>query len=180
MISAALSIIESDEQRDELALFYSQNKNRLFYIALSKLHNESEAEDAVQEAFVRITEKPEGFFNIPTEKRLAFTDVIVRNISIDMFNRKINHPIESLEDNENEDTDIALDDQLFAKISRNEILTFIDDLPPHQRSVLMLHCLFGLSIDETAQRLDISLSAVNKRLTRARKAIRNFIDERSK
>lgn len=88
MLDAAFSIIENDEQRNELAEFYSEYKDRFYYIALSKLHNAEEAEDAVQEVFSEIAGKPERFFDIPSENRLSYIDVMVRNISIDMYKVK--------------------------------------------------------------------------------------------
>ena len=179
MIDAVLSVIENEEQRNELADFYSCYKNRLYSIAFSKLHNETEAEDAVQEAFLRIANKPEKFFDIPLEeKRIAYVDVIVRNIAIDMFNYKSKHSVSQLDENEIDETEISLENNILSTISRNELLNFVDNLPDLQRNVLMLHCLLGLSIDETAQKLGVSVSAVTKRLTLARKAIRNFIEER--
>ena len=51
-------------------------------------------------------------------------------------------------------------------------------LPVEQKTVLLLHYYFDLTIYETAQRLHISTSTVNKRLKSARMAIRKFIDER--
>ena len=46
--------------------------------------------------------------------------------------------------------------------------------------MLILHCFLGSSIDETAEKLNISLTAANKRLTASRKAIRDFIEERGR
>ena len=178
MIDFILSTIENEEQRSELAEFYSTHKSRLYAIAYSKLHSKEDAEDAVQEVFTRIADKPEKFFDIPPENRTAYADVIVRNIAIDMFNRKNKAPVEPLEENIPEEM-VSLENGLFGKISRDEILKFVDGLPITQREVLMLHCFFGLSIDDTAQRLNISLAAAKKRLMLARKAIRGFIDERS-
>lgn len=177
MIDVSFAVIENSKQRSELADFYYENKNRFYSIALSKLNNEEEAEDAVQEVFSKIADKPEKFFEIPIGNRLAYISVIVRNTAVDMYNSKIKAPVEHLE--EFEDSMVSLDDKLFDKISRDEILKFIDSLPDSQRSVLMLHCLMGFTIDETAQRLNISLTAANKRLTLARRAIRKFIDERN-
>ena len=94
MIDATFAVIENEDQRSELAEFYSKYKSRLYSIALSKLHNAQEAEDAVQEVFSRIADKPEKFFDIPSESRLAYTDVIVRNIAIDMFNVRNRVPVE--------------------------------------------------------------------------------------
>lgn len=179
MIDVSFAVIENEDQRNEIADFYSKNKNRLYYIALSKLHNAQEAEDAVQEVFSRIADKPERFFDIPPENRLAYTDVIVRNIAVDMFNARKRVYAEQPENGELEDNGISLEDSLLEKISRNEILEFVDKLPALQRDVLMMHCFFGLTIDETSQRLNISLVAAKKRLMLARKAVRAFIDERS-
>ena len=46
MISAALAILESEEQRNELTELYRENSKRFLNIALSKLHNVQDAEDA--------------------------------------------------------------------------------------------------------------------------------------
>lgn len=178
MFDTTFAVIENEEQRSELAEFYHKHKGRLYSIALSKLHNQEEAEDAVQEVFTRIADKPEKFFDIPTENRPAYADVIVRNIAIDMFKGKNKVPVEPLEENIPEEA-VSLENGLFGRISRDEILKFVDGLPIAQREVLMLHCFFGMSIDDTAQRLNISLDAAKKRLMLARKAIKNFIDERS-
>ena len=179
MFDATFAVIENEQQRNELAKFYSNSKKRLYFIALSKLHNNEEAEDAVQEVFSRIADKPEMFFDIPSERRLAYADVMVKNISVDMFNAKNKMPSEQLYE-QIEDVNISLENALFDKISRNEVIEFINKLPTLQRNVLVLHCFFNLSIDETAQRLDISLTVATKRLALARKAIRNFVEEGGK
>ena len=178
MFDTTFAVIEDEAQRNELAELYAEYKDRFYMIAFSKLHNAEYAEDAVQEAFSAIADKPENFFGIPEEKRLSYIDVIVRNVSVEMFNSRNKLPSDELDENI-EDENLSLENGLFARISRDEILSFIDALPSLQRNVLMLHCLFGLSIDETAQRLNITLTAANKRLTLARRAIKDFIDERS-
>lgn len=179
MLDTALAVIKDEDQRSELTEFYSQNKDRFFGIAYSRLHSKDAAEDAVQEAFSEIADKPGNFFGLPEGKKIAYVNVMVRNISVKIFNSK--NKISEVElDEKTEDASISLENDLFAKISRDEILAFIDSLPPRQRSVLMLHCLFGYSVNETAQKLKISLTAVKKRLTMARKAVREFVDERSK
>lgn len=179
MIDTILSTMENEEQRNELAEFYSDHKQRLYYIAFSKLHNKADAEDAVQEAFSAIADKPEKFFEIPPENRLAYITVMVKNISYNMINSKNKVPMEQFND-EIEDITFSLEESLFGKISEDELLSFVDQLPTLQRNVLILNCFFDLSIDESAQRLNISLPAAKKRLMLARKAIKAFIDERNK
>lgn len=180
MIDAILSTMENEEQRNELAEFYSKHKSKLYAIAMSKLHNQSDAEDAVQEVFLRIADKPEKFFAIPSANRPEYANVIVSNIAIDLFNSKNKIPTSPLEDYELEDEAPSIENNLLAKISRSEILEFVDTLPVSQQNVLILHCFFDLSIDDTAQRLNISLDVAIQRLKMARKAIKKFVDERRK
>lgn len=178
MIDAVLLTMENEEQRSELAVFYSKYKERFCWIANSRLKNPRDAEDAVQEVFSEIADKPEKFFDIPPADRLAYIDVMVRNVSVEMFNAKNKVQIEEL-DEETEDVTISLENDLLDKISHDEILSFMKQLPTRQKTILLLHCYFGLTIFEASQRLNISLTAANKRLALARAAIRKFIDERS-
>lgn len=179
MIDATFAVIENEEQRNELAAFYEKYKHRLYHIALKKIQNEIDAEDAVQEVFSDIADKPERFFEISSDKRLAYVDVMLRNIAVDMFKQKNNIRIEELNE-DIEDDGVSLENTLFDKIWRGEIVEFINNLPTMRRSVLMFHCFFDMSITEISQRLNISPATVRKHLALARKAVREFIDERNK
>lgn len=180
MIDFILSTMDNEEQRNELAALYAKYKNRLYAIAKSNLHNEIDAEDAVQEVFSEIANKPEVFFAVLPEKRAAYLSSMVKKLSVNMFkvNNKIPKvPIDELHE-DIEASSIALENALFDKIDHDEVMQFVYKLPKMQRSVLILHCLHDLSIDETAQILDISLSTVNKHLMLARKSVKAFIEER--
>lgn len=162
MVDAIFAVIENEEQRNELAEFYEKYKSRLYRIALKKPHNEADAEDAVQEVFLSIAGKPERFFDLALNNRLAYVDVMVRNISMKMYNAKCKVPIEPLDDDIEAET-VSLEDVILDNASRDEIM----------------RCLVGLSVDETAERLNILISAANKDLSLARKALREFINERN-
>lgn len=69
MLNFTFSVIEDENQRNELEVFYINHKNKLYSIAFSKLHNKEDAEDAVQEVFSRISDKPDRFFNIQLEEK---------------------------------------------------------------------------------------------------------------
>lgn len=178
MLVAVLSTMENEEERNELERFYSQNKDRLYWIAKSKLNDHREAEDAVQEVFSDIADKPEKFFDIPPNERLAYVDVMVRNVAIDMFKAKNKVPIEELNE-EIEDVRLPLEDDILGKISYDELLKFMERLPEEQKDALLLHCYYGLSVYEISHSLKISMTAVKRRLTSARDAIRKFVDERN-
>ncbi len=180
MFADTLAVIEDEKQRNELSEFYEKNKNLFYAIAFEYLHNREESEDAIQEAFLRIADKPEKFFGILPDRRFAYISSMVKIISVNMYNAKNKLPKESLEemDDENELFSVTLENDLFDKIGHDEVMLFVNKLPKMRRNVLILHCLYKLSLDETAQRLNISLYTVNKHLMLARKAVREFIDER--
>lgn len=181
MISAALAVLETDEQRNELSLFYEKNKSRFYAIALGYLHKQEEAEDAVQEAFLKIANKPDTFFSLSDKKRIYYLYAVVKNVSVDMLNKSEKFPTEELSDDTvYRDDDNLIENTLFDNISHNEILSFVKSLPELQQNVLILVCLSELSISETAQVLKVSRNVVYQRLHLARKAIKKFIEERNK
>lgn len=181
MISAALVILKTDEERNILSVFYNNYKDRLLAIAFSKLHSKSLAEDAVEEAFMQIATKPEKFFSLTDEEKIRYFDVVVKNLSIHMFNKINKQNYENIDEHESElFSTITLEDNIFDGISHGEIINFINNLPQLQRSVLILTRLNGLSIDDTAQALNVSKDVVNQRLYLARKSIKEFISERNR
>lgn len=82
MISAALAILETEEERSELSQIYERNIKRFYSIAFSKLHNRHDAEDAIQDAFLAIDKNPKPFFSVSPDKRVSYINVVIRNIAI--------------------------------------------------------------------------------------------------
>ena len=180
MISAAVAILETDAQRNELSEFYERNTDRFLNVALKTLHNKEQAEDAVQEAFLRIANSPDVFFSLGNAERIRYMCAVVRNIAVDMYKKSRTLGTEELsEDIAYRNDDAPIENALLADIAREEILAFIDTLPEAQRAVLVLSYASGLSADEIAAALNIPVSAVYKRLYAARKSVKRFIEERS-
>ena len=177
MISTALALLKTDEQRNVLSEFYQKYKNRFYAIAYSKPHGKTAAEDAVQEAFLRIVDKPENFFKIEHNKRVAYADVIVRNVAINMFNKNKAHELEELTDDvSNENYAPGLEDTVIGSVLKNELLAFILKLPVLQRDILNLKVVCELSNSEIAQKLNVSETVVRQRLFQARKSISSFLE----
>lgn len=181
MIAAALAVLKNEGQREELSGFYEKYKNRFLNIAFNKLHNKEEAEDAVQEAFLRIADRPDIFFGLDETGRIRFFYGVIENVSIKMFNKIQKDCAEELtEDVVYQNDENPIEDSMMDKISRDEILAFIDTLPEAQRTILALSCALGLSADEIGTALNISVPMVYNKLYSARKAIKKYIAERNK
>lgn len=180
MISAALAILESEEQRNELSEIYTKNIKAFFSIALSKLHNRQDAEDAIQEAFLLIANNPGVFFNIPREKRVSYINVIVRNISYRIWNekQKIEKHQAALENNIIDES-VSTEEKISSKYSCGEIYGFIDTLPETSRTALYLKIHFDMKYPDIADALGISEETAKKRITRAVSSIKQFMEDRA-
>ena len=114
---------------------------------------------------------------IEHNKRVAYADVIVRNVAIDMFNKNNAHKIEELkEDVSDEAYTLGLEDTVIGSVSKNELLAFILKLPVLQRDILNLKVVCELSNSEIAQKLNVSETVVRQRLFQARKSISSFLE----
>lgn len=124
------SAVEDPVQRNELEDLYKKNKNLFLNIAYKYLHNKSDAEDAVQEAFGEIAGKPDNFFCAAPENRVRYMAAVVRNISAGMFNKKNKVTLEELdEDDPYDDNPLSFEDSMIGKVSRDKLKQFIESLP---------------------------------------------------
>ena len=180
MISAALSVIEDEKQRNELAIFYEKYKHRFYNIAYSKTKDPDESEDAVQEAFTRIANKPERFFNITSEERLRYVDGIVRHIAVDIFNKRTKIKTISLDEMDDviPSENISPEEKYITDVSADDIVRFTLTLPENQRQALFMYVHQRLSYSEISQTLNISEELARKRVSIARKAIKNYVEGR--
>lgn len=176
MISAALAVLKTEEQRNELAEFYKKNKKRLYRIAYSKLHNRESSEDAVQETFLRLATNQEKFFRLNDNERVTFSNVVARNVAVDMY-KKINEidTVEFWENIADDDSENPPEDELLYRFTKEKLIEFVRGLPPLQRDVLYLKAVHGLTIQEIAAKLSVSENVVRQRLFCARKAIKEAL-----
>ena len=178
MIDAILSTMENEEQRNELQFFYTENYKRFVFIAMQKVKNEDNAEDVIQEVFSDIADKPEIFFNVPKAERVTFVDILVRNTAISTFKKEYNRTNKLQElDEKMIDESIRIEDNVLAKITREELVKYILTLPEQQRTVYKLRVITSLSVGDIASQLEISRETVNWHLKKARENIRNFIEK---
>lgn len=122
MISAALAVLKTDEERNALSEIYTKNIKSFYSIAFSKLHNAHDSEDAIQEAFLAIARNPDNFFAIPQEKRVSYINVMIRNISFSIWNKKLKIEDTQVELDENIlDESVSLDEKISSELSCIEI-----------------------------------------------------------
>jgi RNA polymerase sigma-70 factor, ECF subfamily len=144
-------------------------KNKLYRFALRMLNSTVEAEDIVQDVFLKLwsaKDKLDEYRSIE-----AFAVVMTRNLCLDRLKspkRKTNEIIEP----DIKFSDNTADKKLEMKESVTYIKKIIDQLPLLQRTIIHLRDIEGYEFEEITQVTKLSLNAVRVNLSRARKTVR--------
>lgn len=169
--------------RAEFALFIETYSGQIYRLALKMLQNPQDAEDILQETFIKAYKalpKFEGRSSLSTWLyRIATNEAL-------MFLRKkrpeqvsVDEPLENEEGDERPrqiiDWCCLPENELMSSESRANLDHSVQQLPDSLRAVFLLRDIEGLSTRETAEVLDISESAVKTRLSRARFRLRELL-----
>ena len=165
------------EAFSQLVTRYDRN---IFRIAQHITHNEEDAQDVVQDAFLKAYTNLAQF-----QENSKFYTWLVRiavNEALMKLRKRRNDRTVSLdEDVETEEGSMPREvadwspnpEQLYGQSELGDILKkTIQGLPPGFRTVFVLRDVEGLSTEETAEMLDLSVPAVKSRLLRARLQLR--------
>ena len=134
-----------------------------YRVALRMLGDESDAEDATQDAFVQAWRKLAGF-----RADAAFSTWMYRIVTNRCLNmlRALRHTDPLPSDRE---APASRPDRIAeGRWQVEDLVQAIGRLTPEQRAPLVLRELQGCSYDEIAEALDLSIPAVKSRLHRAR------------
>lgn len=137
----------------------------LFRICFVVLGNEADAEDAVQETFLRFLTKSPDFSDAEHEK--AWFIRVATNISKNMIRFRINHDFVDIDEMRNvgiADSDLGL----FESIMR---------LPVKNKIAMDLYYIEGYRIKEISNIVGATPEAVRKRLQKGRTMLKNQIED---
>lgn len=157
-------------------LVYELYSHKLFSFVFRILKNEAEADDIVQEVFVKIWESRHKLEDYKLLNSYIFT--IAYNNSIDLIRKRINNA-KYLEHLKNSAV-INVTPNVISQIEFNELNIqsekLIENLPTRQKQVYLLHREEGLTYPEIAERLGISKNTVENHMVKALKYLRENMD----
>jgi RNA polymerase sigma-70 factor (ECF subfamily) len=164
-------------EEEALAALVSQYAGTLYRVAFSVLRNPSDAEDAVQEAFLRVLRHRDTLGEVRDNR--VWLIRIVWNIVLDRKRRAKTRP-------ETDDVSelarvlpaAGLSAEQIASAAQHHahVLSCMEQLPAKEREVLMLSAFEELSSVEIASILDITESSVRSRLFRARNIMAGLLN----
>lgn len=168
-------------QQEWLAERFEEERRHLFGVAYRMLGSTSEAEDAVQDAWLRLSRSDaDEIDNIG-----GWLTTVVARVSLNMLRSRKTRGELPLEDRLPEPT-IVLDDAttqdpaeraMLADSVSIALLVVLDQLSPDERLAFVLHDLFAVPFDEIATMLDRSSDSTRQLASRARRRVRGRTPE---
>lgn len=149
-------------------------KDKLFRLALRITMNRQEAEDVVQDTMIKLWNQRERWQDIDSIEAYALT--ICRNKALDAQDRMGNKTI-SLESVKQYDRPTDPYRQMFQRERLRQVHDIINQLPEKQRSCMQLRDIEGKQYREIADILQITEDQVKVNIFRARKAIKQRLQD---
>lgn len=171
MLTFTLTLIDDPSDKEKFNNIYMKYRNLMFYKAMSLLHNEALAEEAVQESLMKIAKNISKISDVDCSKTKAFIVIIVRNTSLDTI--KAEHIGETVPLDDEIIPDVSQDvlEKMISKEGYEKLMTAVSELDDIYRDILTLRYVYGYGNDELAKLLGMSRRTVESRVYRGKKML---------
>lgn len=171
--------LDENFQNNMLEQLYDAYEYKMYGIAYSILNNVGQAEDAVQDAFIKLISRLGDINEVASVKTKRLITYTIKNIAIDiyrrnmkeveLFNKGVDEPVIS-ENQQGIDSVKAVED-------REIVVQLLSSLPSKYREIIRYRCYYELSYKEISLLLDISEKAAAKRYERGRKLLKELMEK---
>lgn len=148
---------------------YDRYADMLYRVALSQLQSADDAQDAVQDVFVKYMSASQHFNDDEHER--AWLIRVTVNACHDAMRKRKRRSYVSLDDV----AELSQHDSGFDAVGAVGVMSALAELPEKHRAVIVLHHLEGFSVEEVAKMLGLSVSATKMRLSRGRDALKKIM-----
>lgn len=124
MLAIYLSMLETNEEKNQFEQLYIKYKQDMYAVAYGILKNKEDAEDAVHQSFLKIADNFSKVSQIPCHELKAYIVIICRNTAINIYRQNQNRAEHSTELFETE----IVDESYFEKQNYDELLLAIKQL----------------------------------------------------
>lgn len=163
------------------SMLYNRYAPKMMGVCFRYSKTKDEAEDVLQEGFIKVFQKIKSF-----EGKGSFEGWIRRimvNTAINNYkanNKHYYHDDIDKDNNINLRTDETLPFEFDEKTDKVNVVKLIQQLPTGYQMVFNLYVIDGLTHQEIAEQLDVSINTSKSQLSKARKWLRNKILENKK
>jgi len=164
--------VNSAVEHDWLAQRFEANRPRLRAVALRILGSRTEADDALQEAWIKVSRAESG----GVENIAGWFTTVVARIALDMLRsrrarREDPFDLATIEQSSTAEIDPEAE-TVFADSLGQALLIVLERLAPQERLAFVLHDMFDVPFDEIAAIVGRSPAAARQLASRARRRVR--------
>ena len=160
----------------EFKLLVMPYSARLYRMAFRLMNSREEAEDIVQEVYIKLWSMRNELGKYNSIEALAIR--ITRNLCLDQLRRrKVNYNALKADQFKEEGHSITPIENLERKEDAELIHTLIAALPEPQRSLVHLRHLEGKEYEEIAEMVNMNVNAIRVSISRARKQMREMLEK---
>ena len=160
-------------------------KDKIYYLGYRMLNNRHEAEDVVQETFLRVFKSLDRYD--PGQKFSTWIYRIATNLSIDHLRKR--KPTYSLDADMNDQEgldgysmlpsdDRTPESEFMISETKQTVYDAIESLPAKYKSVMILRYLQEMSLQEISDVLDIPVTTIKTRVHRGREFLRKKLESK--
>lgn len=164
---------------DRFEHIYSKYRKAMLLAANRILNNPADAEDAVQNAFIKIS-KVEQIYEMSEDSLRAYVIIAARNCAIDIKESKYKYidPYDSLEPDKISDYKF---NRFIADIESDELIKrCFEQMPYKYKDILYLYAVEELTSREIAELLQMDVSTVKTRISRGKRIMVKILEKELK
>lgn len=144
----------------------------MFGVCLRYSKDRTEAEDNLQEGFIKVFTNLKNFRHEGSLE--GWVRKIMVNVSLEKFRKQhVMYPVEDIGIYETQDCP----NDIIEKITADELIEMIQELPPRYRMVFNLYVLEGMNHKEICKEMQISVGTSKSNLARGREILKKKVEE---
>jgi RNA polymerase sigma-70 factor, ECF subfamily len=166
-------------QKDDRVAFYhiyERYSKRLYGFVLRYIKQEADAEEIVQEVFLKIWEARNRIDVFSSFESFLFT--IAYNTTIGLLRKRVTEKkyLDYLKTLQQFDVSTPMEDEIRFNELNEKVHVLLDQLTPRQKEIFLLSREEGLTHEAIANKLQISLNTVKKHMVNTLAFLRSHID----
>ncbi len=168
MLAIYLQSIDNEQDKDKFTEVYEKYRSKMFRAANQILRNHEDSEDAVHEAFIYILNNLSKINEVGHQKTEAYCVIIAQSRALDKYEKR------------QRDETLPIEEELvsdFRADNSSLLAEAMDRLPLRFKDILYLRYYLGFKIREIAPMLNMTESAAQRTMTRAKDALEKKLEE---
>lgn len=150
----------------------------MFNTALDILHSRSDAEDAVQDAFLWVIKNPDAISNLSDDEKKFYLIGMIKHISLNYIKKEKLRSYENIDDHEELVSNYSVEETVLENVTIREIEQALGELPFEDYSLMYLYVFMQMKPLEIARELDIPEKNIRSQVRYAKKRLIKILKRR--